>query len=229
MSLISLGPTDVVYQLNVLIVVKRARTRENEQIDHANEQRIFQFLENCSLIPYLVRCYYRVPNNTFLKFAPNRCVAMLLSQYQKRHSHGTQVLKISQTLDLQNVHCRIKQLCLAAADLERIELIHKNIRPENMLLNSNWNLKLSDFDREMKAGKNVAVLTEPFERLLNKKNCGGLGTYGKANAQTETFAIDSVYYIFLRGHEPYETESWGRNHFVVLSEKFQNKELSPLT
>ena len=229
MSLIGLGATGVVYQLNALIVVKRARTGENEQIDHANEQRIFQFLENCSSIPYLVRCYYRRSNDTFLEFAPNRCVAMLLSQYQERDSHGTQVLKVSQTLDLQDVHRWMKQLCLAAAGLERIGLVHGDIRPGNMLLDADWNLKLSDLDRGMKVGEDVAVLTEPFGRLLDKEDRGGLGTYGKAGARTETFAIGSVYYTLLRGHEPYETESWGRNHFVVLGEKFQNKEFPPLT
>lgn len=214
------------YQLSAFIAVKRARTGEDEQADHANEQRMFQLLENYSPIPYLIRCYYQRPKDTFLEFAPNRCVATLLNQYQKR-GDDTRVREISQILDSQIIHRWMRQLCLAAAGLERIGLVHGDIRSGNMLLDANWNLILSDLDRGMKVGDNIAVLTEPFGRLLGKQDGGG--TYGKAGARTETFAIGSVYYTLLRGHEPYETEDWGRDRFVTLCEKFQNKEFPPLT
>ena len=50
-----------------------------------------------------------------------------------------------------------------------------------------------------------------------------------ADARTEIFSIGSVYYTLLRGHEPYETESWGENHFVILSDKFQRRNFPVLT
>jgi hypothetical protein len=59
----------------------------------------------------------------------------------------------------------------------------------------------------MKIRKNIAVLTKSYKRLLDAEDDGGAGTYGTADAQTETFAIGSVYYTLLRGHKPYETES----------------------
>jgi serine/threonine protein kinase len=197
MSLIGRGATGAVYQLNAFIAVKRARTGEDEQADHANEQKIFQTLEKYSPIPYLIRCYYQRPQDTFLEFAPNGCIATLLNQYQERD--GTQVLKVSQSLDLQNIHRWMRQLCLAAAGLEQTGLAHGDIRPGNMLLNADRNLKLSDLDRGMKIGEEIAVLTGPFGRLLNKEDSGGAGTYGKAGARTETFAIGSVYYTLLVG------------------------------
>ncbi len=229
MNLIGRGATGTVYQLNGFIAVKRARTGEDERADHANEQKMFQFLENCPLIPYLIRCYYRRLEDTFLELALNGSVAMLLNQYQERDRHGTQVLKVSQALDSQDIRRWMRQLCLAATGLERIGLLHGDIRPGNMLLDADRNLKLSDLDRGMKTGEDITVLTEPYGRLLDEGDGGGAGTYGKAGARTETFAIGSVYYTLLRGHEPYETESWGRNHFVILGEKFQNKEFPPLT
>jgi serine/threonine protein kinase len=229
MSLLGRGATGTVYQLNVFIAVKRARIGEDERADHTNEQKIFRLLENYPPIPYLIRCYYRRPNDTFLELAPNGSVAMLLNRYQEREIHGIQVLKVSQALNSQDICRWMRQLCLAATALERIGLIHGDIRPGNMLLDVNRNLKLSDFDRGMKTGEDVAVLTEPYGRLLDAEDDGGAGTYGTAGARTETFAIGSVYYTLLRGHEPYETESWGRNHFVTLGEKFQKKEFPPLT
>jgi hypothetical protein len=86
MSLLGRGATGTVYQLNAFIAVKRARTGEDEQADHANEQKVFQFLENYPPIPYLTRCFYRRPNDTFIELAPNGSVAMLLNQYQERET-----------------------------------------------------------------------------------------------------------------------------------------------
>lgn len=97
-----------------------------------------------------------------------------------------------------------------------------------MLLDSHRNLKLSDLDRAMEIGKEIAVLTEQFGRLLSEEDGGGHGSYGKAGARAEAFAIGSVYYTLLRGHESYETECWGEEHFVILCERLQNKEFPPL-
>jgi hypothetical protein len=83
-----------VYQLNAFIAVKRARLGEDEEADHANEQRNFKFLENYSPIPYLIRCYYRTPKDTFLELTPNGSIAMLLDQYQQRDRHGTKFLRL---------------------------------------------------------------------------------------------------------------------------------------
>ena len=227
MSLIGRGASGTVYQLNAFIATKRARQGEEEGADHANEQRIFKFLEEYSPIPHLIRCYYRSPEDTFLELAPNGSIAMLLNQYQKRD--GIQVLKVSQALNRQDLYHWMKQLCLAAAGLERVGLCHGDIRPGNMLLDANRDLKLSDLDRGVRIGEDVAALSEPFGRLLDKEDGEGAGTYGKAGARTETFAIGSVYYTLLRGHEPYETESWDINHFVILGEKLQKKEFPLLT
>lgn len=234
MTLVGRGATGAVYQITASIAVKRARTGEDEQTDHAHEQKIFRILENHSPIPYLIRCHYQRPQDTFLEFAANGCMATLLNRSQERD--GVRVLGVSQLLDSQDVLRWMRQLCLAAAGLEEIGLAHGDIRPGNMLLDADWNLKLCDLDRAMDVGEDIMVLTEPFGRLLNQEEDGRggggeggvAGTYGKAGARTETFAIGSVYYTLLRGHEPFETEDWGKGHFVVLTEKFQKKDYPPL-
>ena len=142
--------------------------------------------------------------DTFLELVPNRCLVTLLNEYQIRN--GSQVLEVTQLLDIKITHRWMRQLCLAVAGLKQIGLAHSDIRPGNMLLDADWNLKLSDFDRTLKIGEDIPVLSDPFERLLNKEDDGDAGTYGEAGARTECFAIGSVYYTVLRGHEPYEKE-----------------------
>lgn len=105
MSFIGRGATGTVYKLNDCIAEKRARVGVEEEADHANEQRIFTFLENHPPIPYLIQCYYQIPRETFLELAPLGSIAMVLNQYQKRHHlHGAQILEISQLLGSQEIN-----------------------------------------------------------------------------------------------------------------------------
>lgn len=83
MSLLGRGANGTVYQLSPLIAVKRARAGEEEEEDHANEQKIFQFLKTRPQIPHLIRCIYQRPKDTFLELASNGSIAMLLNKYQE--------------------------------------------------------------------------------------------------------------------------------------------------
>ena len=58
MSLIGRGTNGTVYQLSGSIVVKRARTGEDEEAEYANEQKIFNALENRRNSRFLIRCLY---------------------------------------------------------------------------------------------------------------------------------------------------------------------------
>ncbi|CAD0056144.1 unnamed protein product [Aureobasidium pullulans] len=111
-------------------------------------------------------------------------MSLLLNKYQKRdEQNGWKVLEITQALDSQDIDRWMEQLCDVAATLERLGLAHNDIRPGNMLLDAERNLKLADLDRI------------------------DAGSYGKVGARTEIFAIGSVFYSLLRGYEPYETEN----------------------
>jgi hypothetical protein len=102
MSLIGRGTNGTVYRLSASIAVKRARRGDEEQANHANEQKIFQFLKNRPQIAYFMCCFYRRPHDTFSDLAPNGSVAMFLSQHQKRD--GTWVLKVLQALKPQEIN-----------------------------------------------------------------------------------------------------------------------------
>lgn len=102
MSLIGRGANGTVYRLNNFIAMKRARAGDEEEADHANEQRIFQLRSHHPQSPYLIRCLYQRPHDTILELAPNGSVAELLSQYQERD--GRRVVKVLRTLSLQQIH-----------------------------------------------------------------------------------------------------------------------------
>ncbi|KAL2405876.1 hypothetical protein ABEF95_000606 [Exophiala dermatitidis] len=222
MSLIGEGAISKVYKLNSSIVVKRARIGVDEEADHATEQKVLQMLKKCCDQSYLIRCFYIRKNDTFLEYAVNGSVAALLDQ--NRHYDAQGNLSVSRYIDFSLVCHWMKQLSLAAKSLEEIGLAHGDICPRNLLLDSKWNLKLSDFDRTVRVGDDCLPIGAPFGRLLSDEDGGDTGTYGEAGVRTETFAIGSTYYTLLRGHEPYETEFCGDQHFVILQEKFQRKE-----
>lgn len=131
MSLIGQGVNGTVYQLSPLIVVKRARSGDDEEADHAHEQKIFRFLQSRSAIPHLIRCLYQRPYDTFLELAPNGSVAILLGQHQKRD--GIRVLQVLEALEPPKIRRWMRQLCLALTGLEQVGLTHGDIRPANIL------------------------------------------------------------------------------------------------
>lgn len=90
----------------------------------------------------------------------------------------------------------MRQLYLAAMGLEKVGLTHRDIRPGNILLDSNWNLKLSDIDRAIDIKEEIIVLTKPFGRLLSEEDDRVTSSYGKVGA-------DRDFYYRLRLQHPF--------------------------
>ena len=156
MSFLGRGGTGTVYQLSPFIAVKRGRIGEEERADHAKEQKTFELLEHHLPIPYLIRCYHRRPNDTFLELAPYGSIDLLLYPNQERKAGDPQVVqKVLQALNSPDICRWIKQLCLAVTALERIGLVHGDLHPGNMLVGANWNLKLCDFERVVNWGERL--------------------------------------------------------------------------
>lgn len=123
----------------------------------------------------------------------------------------------------------MKELSAAASWLEEIGLAHGDIRPPNVLFDSDDHVKLSDFDRSVKIGEFLDSGTEPFARILGDEGGQDRGSYGKAVPRTEQFALGSVIYFLVRGYDPYEDEWFGEKHGSILIDKFQMMQFPPLS
>lgn len=103
-------------------------------------------------------------------------------------------------------------------------LAHGDIRPPNLLLDSNDHLRLADFDNTARIGEEVDVGTVPYARLLGTEAGEDRGRFGFLGARTEQFAIGSVYYYLTRGYEPYDNEWYGKDHGPVRVDILQRME-----
>ncbi len=100
------------------------------------------------------------------------------------------------------VHMIFRQLLDAVAYLHRRNIVHRDIKCENILLDHHWNAKLADFGfaREM----------EPEE--LSRTHCGStayvapeiLSTENYAGAPTDMWSVGVVLFIALTGRMPFD-------------------------
>ncbi len=118
----------------------------------------------------------------------------------------------------------MKALSGAAAWLESLGLAHGDIRPPNILLDTQDHLKLADFDNTMAIGTEVEVGTAPYAGVLGDEAGARRGTFGFLGPRTELFAVGSVFYYMIRGYEPYDDEWYGDDHGPVTVDMLQRME-----
>jgi serine/threonine protein kinase len=162
--LISLGGIGFVYKLNDSVAVKIPRADNGP--DHAIEQAIFERLESHPPHPHVIRSFLRIAGATFLEFLPGGDLASLLWKHQERDPKTQQVLAVLKKQPLELCLRWMKELSSAAAWLEEIGLAHGDIRPPNMLFDSQYHVKLCDFDRCIGVGERLDAGTKPFARLV---------------------------------------------------------------
>lgn len=79
-------------------------------------------------------------------------------------------------------------------------------------------LKLSDFDGVMIIGEEIVVLTESFWWLLIRKIADALASMAKQMLGQGILPLA----LSITPCSMVETETWGKDHFVVLSHKFSH-------
>ena len=79
---------------------------------------------------------------------------------------------------------------------------HNDLHASNCLLDGNFNVKLADFGRATTIGQPLEGTLPPRAQPIL---AGPLkGTFGLCSARTEQFAIGTLLYFMVYGHEPYD-------------------------
>ncbi|KAG6202776.1 hypothetical protein E4U50_006084 [Claviceps purpurea] len=134
--------------------------------------------------PNIVQCILCVPEGFFME----RMEATLrtrIEQYSAGHvpSNRTKARWIT-------------QIASALSWIEGLGFVHGDLRPANILLTANENIRLADFDTSVKIGEELEAASDPFVKL-NK----GFKT-PQAGPNTEQFALGSCIYTIRFGHIP---------------------------
>ncbi|OAA53513.1 serine/threonine protein kinase [Niveomyces insectorum RCEF 264] len=233
-QLVLFGAYGLIYGLSSQVVVKVKRLPRkslNSDDDLEAEQAGFARLAGGDGLHKQIPCPYIVP--VFYQ-AMGTATFMLRAQYDLRsvihqehdRSDGS---RLAYRYDPVRTARWMGQLCGAVAFLvETHKLVHGDLRPDNVLVDSNDNLRLADLGASWPVGQRLQVAAEPWGRKLGVLD--GLPPtedheYGLAGARSETFALGSIYYSLLRGHYPYAHEQYD---FFTLMGKFQRKEFPAL-
>ena len=113
------------------------------------------------------------------------------------------------------------ELSTAAAWLESLGYVYGDIRPPNLLLDSEGHLKLTDFDNTAAVGTAVEVGIVPYARVLGGEGGEQRESFGYLGPRTEQFVIGSIFYYMTRGYESYNNEWFGERHGPVIVDLLQ--------
>lgn len=91
----------------------------------------------------------------------------------------------------------IRQLVSAVTWIEGLGYVHGDLRPANILLDSQDNIRVGDFDATVQRGEELLVASEPYCKLNAKFELP------LAGPQTEQFALGSCIYAMRFGHKPF--------------------------
>ena len=113
------------------------------------------------------------------------------------------------------------ELANGTAWLESLGFAHGDLRPENVLLNSQDHLKIADFDCANLLGSESETCTPLYGRLLGSEAGSDEGKAGRLSHRTEQFAIGSIFYYINYGFEVYDDKDFGIDHGPVVVERLQ--------
>lgn len=226
-QLLGWGGAGYVYKVTETIALKRSITAQDSGTK--NEHLVLDLLEQqhppC---PNIVRSFFRLPDLNFMQFLPGGTLEVRLQSRQIRDPDTQRVVSVTAKEPHHIVVRWMSELSDAAAWLESLGLAHGDIRPSNLLLDSEDHLKLSDFDNTARVGEDVDVGTAPYVRVLGPEAGADCGTFGTLGPRTEQFAIGSVYYYLLRGHELYDNVRFGEFHGRTVVDMLQKMEFPEL-
>ena len=221
------GGNSVVYEVSACIVLKRPTIKGRAQF--LKENRIFEMLAEHPPCPELVCSFLHTDGGNFLEYMTQFSLAERLQQHQIRDEKSTQVLKVS-CLEPFLLRTRwMSALAKGTAWLESLGYAHGDLRPENVLLNDQFHLKIADFDCTDVIGSEFEACIPPYGRLLGSEAGSDEGSAGKLGSRTEQFALGSIFYFINYGLEVYEDQNFGLDHGPMIVERLQRQIFPKLT
>lgn len=187
------------------------------------ENEIYDLIEQSRPPPYFIRSFLRLPGINFMQLMVDSLDARL-QRNQRRDLKNDICLEVRRLEPTKKIEQWAVELSGALAWLESLGLVQGDLRPTNLLLDSDDHLKLADFDSSCRIGAENMGLAPPWSRVLGQESGGLYGTYGLYGAQSEQFAFASILYYLTRGFEPYEDQGaeainlWHNMMFPELSD-----------
>ncbi|CAG8929200.1 unnamed protein product [Penicillium salamii] len=196
-----------IYHVTPTIVVKtvrpdRASDEKAEGHPFLKEIAFFKRLnEGQDRCPNIIECFLMLPDHIFLSYCTHKAITPRFYERQERETgvngfHG-RLIRVKEYEDPALIARWIQQLTSALEYVEKLGFCHNDLHASNCLLDKNFNLKLTDFGRATTIGQFLE------------------GTYGLCSARTEQFAVGTLLYFMVYGHEPYDdviltAEEWDR-------------------
>ena len=179
------------YQTQVAVKVLKIHLTPDTLKDFLNEARTVRLKH-----PHIIQIVdFGIADNTpflVMDYAPNGTL-------RQRHPQGTR-------LPLQSILPYVKQVASALQYAHDTRLIHRDVKPQNMLLGRNNEVLLSDFG--------IAVVAHT-ERSLTTQEMAGTVPYmapeqirGKPRPASDQYALGIAVYEWLCGARPFRGTQW---------------------
>jgi serine/threonine protein kinase len=139
--------------------------------------------------------------NIVLSFLHNPSYLFLERLPRTLHDYVSQKMPIPETTRFHWIY----QITDAVTWLEQLQIAHGDLRPPNILLDHDDNVKLCDFDNSYTYGEYIQGAHRPYYKLLGRDG------FGEAGAASEQFAIGSCAYYIHKGEDPNFTSEGGHN------------------
>ena len=116
--------------------------------------------------------------------------------HQIRHEiNNDQVISVRRKEPTHLIHRWMRHLCSATASLESRQYAHGDIRPGNLLFDSEDHLKLADFGSADKYGSDLERRTPPYARWHSEEVGSDDNSLGIMGPASEEFSIGSTIYM----------------------------------
>lgn len=200
-----------IYRVAPTIAVKTVRhdrTPDQEAAEHpflkeiAFYKRLNERRDRCQNI---IQSFLILPDHLFLSYCTHKSLAPRFYERQERDKsdgyHG-RLLRVKEYEDPALIALWIEQVTSALEYVEKMGFCHNDLHASNCLLDENLDVKLADFGRATTIGQALEGVLPPRAQLILE---GPLkGTYGLCSARTEQFAVGTLLYFMVYGHEPYD-------------------------